>query len=64
MLSLTFDELQRKIVQAGKKHFHDGLTHNGFVNTKRVFVTDTRKNPKTTTTTQLSFVGAPKSNTC
>lgn len=61
--SLTFDELQRKIVQARKKHFSNDLTHPTFINTEKVNVVETRKNPESIATTNLAFARDSKANT-
>lgn len=57
--SLNFDELQKKIMQARKKHFPDDPTHLAFFNEK-VILMDIGNNPKVISTTKLHSVGAFK----
>ena len=43
--SLTFNEIQNKIIQEKKKYFPDYLAHPNLIHTERVIVTDTKRNP-------------------
>lgn len=59
---LTYDELQKKIVEARKKHFSDDLTHPTFIKEK-VIVMDTRENLEAISAMNFSFILTCKSNT-
>lgn len=59
--NLSYDELQKKIVQACKKNFPDDLASPAFIR-ESVIVTNTRKNPNAIVITNLAFIGAEKSN--
>lgn len=59
---MSYNELQKKIVQARKKHFPNDLVSPASIR-ERMIVVDTRKNPNSISATNLSFIGATKSNT-
>lgn len=59
--NLTYDELQKIIVQARKKHFLDDLTSSTFIR-ERVIVTNTRRNMNVIVAANLAFIGIIKSN--
>jgi len=61
MHNLSYDELQKKIIQAHKKNFLDGLGSPGFMR-ERGIMADTKKNPKAFAIASLAFIGAAKSN--
>lgn len=62
MHNLTYDKLQKNIVQAKKKHFPNNLASLVFIR-ERVIVTETRRNPGTITAAKMAFAGASTSNT-
>jgi len=49
-------------VQERNNHFPNGHTHPTFINTKRVIVRDTKRNPQTIVMANLAFVRALKEN--
>ena len=59
--NLTYDKLQKKIVEATNKHFLDDLTSPAFIG-ERVTVTHTKRNLGAISATKLAFAGATKSN--
>lgn len=59
--NLTYDELQKKIVQARKKKFPDDLTSLAFIR-ERVIIMDTRRKPEAIAAANLAFACATKSN--
>lgn len=56
---LNYDEFQKNIVQARKKHFLDDLTSPTYIR-ERVIVMDTRRNPKGIVATNLAFTSDTK----
>lgn len=60
--SLTYNELQKKIVQESKKHFPNDLTHLAFIKEK-VIMMNTKNNSEAIAATNLAFTRASKSNT-
>lgn len=59
--NLSYDELQKNIVQERKKYFPDDLSSPTFIR-ESVIMTDTRRNLGAIATTNLAFTGATKSN--
>lgn len=58
---LSFDEYQKRIVQARRKHFPDDHTSSTFIK-ERVIVSNTRKHPPTIAQASLAYAGATSSN--
>lgn len=61
IFSVTFDELQKKILQERNKKFPGDLTHHDFIKEK-VIIMDTKKNHEVIVATNIAFVGASKPN--
>lgn len=59
--NLSFDEFQKRIVQAGSKHFPNDHASPAFIK-ERVIVSDTRKHPTTVVETSLAYARATCSN--
>ena len=59
--NLSFDELQKKIIQAQRKNFSDDHTSIAFVR-KRVIVANTRKHPNAISEANLTFAREMRSN--
>ena len=60
--NLSFDELQKRIVQAQRNNFMDDHASPAF-NRERVIVPDTNKNPNSIFEAKLDFTGVVKYNT-
>lgn len=60
--NLSYDELQKNIVQACKKNFLDDLALPTFIR-ERVIMVDTRKNPNSIVTSNFAFTSATNLNT-
>lgn len=56
---LTYDEIQKKIIHARKKHFPDDLVHPSFIKEKMI-VMDSSKNLQAIFAANSAFVGASK----
>ena len=59
--NLSFDELQKKIVQTYRKHFPDDHRSPAFMK-ERVIVSSVRKHPVALVDTTLAYVGDTSSN--
>lgn len=60
--NLSYNELQKSIVQVQREHFTDGHASPAFIR-ERVIVADTSRNPKAIAKDNLAFAGATRSNT-
>lgn len=61
--SLTFDQVKTKIIQERWKYFPNDLVHLASIHIERVIVSDTRRNAKIVTTTNLAFARVVKVKT-
>jgi len=59
--NLTYNELQKNIIQVRKKHFPNYLASLAFIR-ERVIMMDTGKNPGAIFIANLAFTGAIMSN--
>lgn len=59
--NMSYNELQKRIIQARKEHFLNGHTSLPFIR-ERVIVVDMRRNPNAIVEANLSFVGVMRPN--
>ena len=57
--NLSYNELQKRIVQAWRKHFWDDHASPTFIK-ERVIVVDTSKNPNAIVEAKLAFASATR----